>query len=144
VQQVGSPLDLYDRPANLFVAGFIGSPAMNMFNGTYRANGSAPAIELDRRTRLPLQRPYHVADGTAIIVGIRPEHIPVGTPGDPGIPCTVELVEPTGLGTILHMRPFGTALKAFTLNRGVDDAVTIQLPAERLHLFDAQDGQRLP
>src|SRR5690348_10784080 len=45
VQQVGSPLELYDRPANLFVAGFIGSPAMNMFEGVYRANGSAPAIE---------------------------------------------------------------------------------------------------
>ncbi|WP_119300578.1 ABC transporter ATP-binding protein [Dongia deserti] len=146
VQQVGSPLDLYDRPANLFVAGFIGSPAMNMFNGTYCANSAGPAIEVQGGTRIPLQRQHQIADGAAITVGIRPEHIPVGATNDAGIRCKVELVEPTGLGTILHIRPFGTTLKAFTLNRDVSgsDAVTIRLPAEWLHLFDAQSGQRLP
>jgi multiple sugar transport system ATP-binding protein len=144
VQQVGSPLDLYDRPANLFVAGFIGSPAMNMFEGTYRAGD--PAIELEGGHRIPLQRALQVADGTRLIVGIRPEHIPVGAAGEGGIPAKVELVEPTGLGTILHVRPFGATLKAFTLSRdatAVGDTVAIRLPAERLHLFDAQSGQRL-
>jgi multiple sugar transport system ATP-binding protein len=142
VQQVGSPLDLYDRPANLFVAGFIGSPAMNMFDGTYRANG--PAIEIDGGHHIPLQRALQVADGTRITIGIRPEHIPVG--GEGGIPAKVELVEPTGLGTILHVRPFGATVKAFTLTRDattVGDTVAISLPAERLHLFDAQSGQRV-
>jgi multiple sugar transport system ATP-binding protein len=145
VQQVGSPLDLYDRPANLFVAGFIGSPAMNMFDGVYRANGSAPSIELQGGTRIPLHRSYPVADGAVIAVGIRPEHVPVGSAGEVGIPCKVDLVEPTGLGTILHVRPFGVTLKAFTLSRdlGANDAVTIRLPAERLHLFDANSGERL-
>jgi multiple sugar transport system ATP-binding protein len=145
VQQVGSPLDLYDRPANLFVAGFIGSPAMNMFDGIYRANGAGPAIEVAGGTRIPLQRPYQVADGATVTVGIRPEHIPVGGAAEPGIPGKVELVEPTGFGTILHVRPFGVTLKAFTINRDAtaSDAVTIRLPAERLHLFDAQGGQRL-
>jgi multiple sugar transport system ATP-binding protein len=55
-------------------------------------------------------------------------------------------VEPTGLGTILHVRPFGATVKAFTLNRdatAVGDTVAIRLPAERLHLFDAQSGQRV-
>jgi multiple sugar transport system ATP-binding protein len=55
-------------------------------------------------------------------------------------------VEPTGLGTILHVRPFGAILKAFTLSRDVmalGDEITIRLPAERLHLFDGQGGQRL-
>jgi multiple sugar transport system ATP-binding protein len=142
VQQVGSPLDLYDRPANLFVAGFIGSPAMNMVDGAYRAAG--PAIEVEGGHRIPLQRPLQVADGTRITVGIRPEHIPVGGAG--GIPAKVELVEPTGLGTILHVRPFGATLKSFTLSRDatqVGDTVAIRLPAERLHLFDAQTGQRV-
>ncbi len=146
VQQVGSPLDLYDRPANLFVAGFIGSPAMNMFEGIYRADGAGPAIEVAGAARIPLQQPYQVADGTAVIVGIRPEHMPVGAAGEPGIPCTIELVEPTGLGTILHVQPFGATLKAFTLTRdatAIGDAVTIRFPAERVHLFDAQGGQRL-
>jgi multiple sugar transport system ATP-binding protein len=142
VQQVGSPLDLYDRPANLFVAGFIGSPAMNMFDGSYRANG--PAIEIEGGHRIPVQRALQVADGTRITIGIRPEHIPVGGAG--GIPAKVELVEPTGLGTILHVRPFGATLKAFTLSRdatAVGDTVAIRLPAEWLHLFDAQSGQRV-
>jgi len=68
-----------------------------------------------------------------------------GAAGEEGVPCKVELVEPTGLGTILHVRPFDATLKAFTLSRDVSgsDAVTIRLPAERLHLFDAQSGQRL-
>jgi multiple sugar transport system ATP-binding protein len=142
VQQVGSPLDLYDRPANLFVAGFIGSPAMNMFDGTYRAAG--PSIDVEGGHRIPWQHPLQVADGTRLTVGIRPEHIPVG--GDGGIPARVELVEPTGLGTILHLRPFGATLKAFTLSRdatAVGDTVAIRLPAERLHLFDVQTGHRL-
>jgi multiple sugar transport system ATP-binding protein len=143
VQQVGSPLDLYDRPANLFVAGFIGSPAMNMFEGSYHADGAGPAVEVQGGTRIPLQRTYHVADGTAIVIGIRPEHIPVAGVGDGGITCKVELLEPTGLGTILHVRPFGTVLKAFTLSREVGQSVSIRLPAERLHLFDPQNGQRL-
>jgi multiple sugar transport system ATP-binding protein len=142
VQQVGSPLDLYDRPANLFVAGFIGSPAMNMFDGAYRAGG--PAIEVEGGHRIPLPRPLPVADGTRLTIGIRPEHIPVGGAG--GIPAKVELVEPTGLGTILHVRPFGATLKAFTLSRddtAVGDTVAIRLPVEWLHLFDAQSGQRV-
>ncbi|MBA4096265.1 MAG: glycerol-3-phosphate ABC transporter ATP-binding protein [Rhodospirillum sp.] len=144
VQQVGSPLDLYDRPANLFVAGFIGSPAMNMFDGTYR--GAGPAIEVDGGHRIPLQRALQVADGTRLTVGIRPEHIPVGAAGEGGIPAKVELVEPTGLGTILHVRPFGATVKAFTLSRdatAVGDTVAIRLPVERLHLFDGQSGQRV-
>jgi multiple sugar transport system ATP-binding protein len=144
VQQVGSPLDLYDRPANLFVAGFIGSPAMNMFDGVYHAAG--PAIEVEGGHRMPLQRALQVADGTRLTIGVRPEHIPVSAAGEGGIPATVELVEPTGLGTILHVRPFGATLKAFTLTRdatAVGDTVAIRLPAERLHLFDAQTGHRI-
>ena len=144
VQQVGSPLDLYDRPANLFVAGFIGSPAMNMFDGTYRASG--PVIEVEGGHRISLPSALQVADGTRITIGIRPEHIPVGRAGESGIPAKVELVEPTGLGTILHVRPFGATVKAFTLSRdatAVGDTVTIRLPAEWLHLFDAQSGQRV-
>src|SRR5262249_57054813 len=96
--------------------------------------------------RLALNRSYQAADGANVTVGIRPEHVAVGAPGEPGIGSKVDLVEPTGLGTILHVRPFGADLKAFTLNReatAIGDAVTIRLQPERLHLFDAQSGQRL-
>jgi multiple sugar transport system ATP-binding protein len=146
VQQVGSPLDLYDRPANLFVAGFIGSPAMNVFDGAYRFDGAGPAVEVQDGIRIALDRACQAQDGTHVAVGIRPEHIPVGMAAETGIRCNVELVEPTGFGTILHVRPFGVTLKAFTLSRdaaAVGSAVNIRLPAERLHLFDAQSGQRL-
>ena len=132
IQQVGSPLELYDRPANLFVAGFIGSPAMNMFDGTYRAERSGDR-DSTAATAFRGQRALQVADGTRLTVGIRPEHIPVGAAGEGGIPAKVELVEPTGLGTILHVRPFGATLKAFTLSRdatAVGDTVAIRLPAE--------------
>ena len=109
VQQVGAPLDLYDRPANLFVAGFIGSPAMNMV----RRHLSRERPGDRGRGRPPhfLPSALQVADGTRITIGIRPEHIPVGRAGESGIPAKVELVEPTGLGTILHVRPFGATVK---------------------------------
>jgi multiple sugar transport system ATP-binding protein len=141
VQQVGSPLDLYDRPANLFVAGFIGSPAMNMFGGTYRAADTA--FVAHDNTAIPLGRIYECADGAPVTLGIRPEHVLVG--GGQGIKAPVDLVEPTGFGTILHLRALGADLQAFTLERKtaqVGDTTNVALPPERLHLFD-QSGARI-
>jgi multiple sugar transport system ATP-binding protein len=141
VQQVGSPLDLYDRPANLFVAGFIGSPAMNMFGGTYRAADSA--FVAHDNTAIPLGRAYQCADGAPVTLGIRPEHVVVG--GGQGAAAPVDLVEPTGFGTILHLRALGADLKAFTLERKtaqVGETTHVTLPPERLHLFD-QSGARI-
>ena len=143
VQQVGTPLDLYDRPANLFVAGFIGSPAMNMFEGTYRAHGAGFAVITKDGAAIPLGRAYPCEDGTSVTVGIRPEHVAISSAG--GVAAPVDLVEPTGFGTILHLRAFGTDLKAFTLERQtvrVGENLPVALPPERLHLFDAQ-GIRL-
>ncbi|HVO03602.1 MAG TPA: sn-glycerol-3-phosphate ABC transporter ATP-binding protein UgpC [Candidatus Cybelea sp.] len=141
VQQVGSPLDLYDRPANLFVAGFIGSPAMNMFRGTYRAN--APAVIAADASAIPLGRGYQVEEGAPVTLGIRPEHVELG--GSGSIAAPLDLVEPTGFGTILHLRAFGADVKAFTLERHtalVGATVPITLPPDCLHLFDAS-GERL-
>jgi multiple sugar transport system ATP-binding protein len=143
VQQVGSPLDLYDRPANLFVAGFIGSPAMNMLKGNYRENGAASTVIAADGAEIPLGRPYPVESGTQVTLGVRPEHVAVGREG--GLLAAVDLVEPTGFGTILHLRAFGADLKAFTLERGiavVGERLPVMLPPERLHLFDGQ-GRRL-
>jgi len=142
VQQVGSPLDLYDRPANLFVAGFIGSPAMNMFGGTYCAE-SCVFVAHDN-TQIPLGRAYACDNGAPVTLGIRPEHVQVG--GGQGVAAPVDLVEPTGFGTILHLHALGADLKAFTLERRtvrVGEATTVTLPPEQLHLFDAS-GARIP
>src|SRR4051812_35911237 len=69
VQQVGTPLDLYDRPANLFVAGFIGSPAMNMLQGNYRANGAASSMMAADGAEIPLGRTYPIESGTQVTLG---------------------------------------------------------------------------
>jgi multiple sugar transport system ATP-binding protein len=151
VQQVGTPLDLYDRPANLFVAGFIGSPAMNMIGGWYRRDAAATWIDLPEGARLALTVPVQhqdgtpAADGTEVTIGIRPEHIVIQDVAG-SLAGVVELVEPTGFGTILHLRVCGTSLKAFTLDRGnvaLGDRLDVYLPADKLHVFAAEDGRRL-
>ena len=119
----------------------IGSPAMNMFGGTYRAVDSA--FVAHDNTAIPLGRAYQCADGAPVTLGIRPEHVVVG--GGTGITAPVDLVEPTGFGTILHLRALGADLKAFTLERKtaqVGETTHVTLPPERLHLFD-QSGARI-
>ena len=153
VQQVGTPLDLYDRPANLFVAGFIGSPAMNMIDGTYRQESGTSWIELPNNFSLPLKGPLHkagngagaIADRTAVVIGIRPEHL-ILDPAEDGFGGPVELIEPTGFGTILHVRIGAATVKAFSLDRNavaLGEHLSLYLPPEKLHLFDAESGQRL-
>src|SRR6266481_3104733 len=92
VEQVGAPLELYDRPQNLFVAGFIGSPAMNFLNGTIRANGRLE-FEGASGMRLPLLRAPPGSDGREVVYGIRPEHFVIA---DDGAEAQVQVVEPTG------------------------------------------------
>jgi multiple sugar transport system ATP-binding protein len=144
VQQVGSPLDLYDRPANLFVAGFIGSPGMNFFEGTYR-DGQSPRFETKGGVTIPAQVHAELADGASATLGIRPEHVEIGTTAPDALKATVDLVEPTGFGIILHLS-FGKAIfKAFTNDRAFLKAsgeIPVRLPPERLHFFDA-DGNRV-
>jgi multiple sugar transport system ATP-binding protein len=141
VQQVGSPLELYDRPANLFVAGFIGSPAMNIFSAHFSRREGRPTL-VHAGFTLTLDDDFAVQEGAALTVGIRPEHIALGAGAVQGI---VDLVEPTGLGTIAHLTLAGTALKAFSLSRPpltIGAGVGLELPARSLHLFDA-DGVRV-
>jgi multiple sugar transport system ATP-binding protein len=139
VQQVGSPLELYDRPANLFVAGFIGSPGMNFLEATYRAGD----VTLKDGTTISLPTPLGLSAGAAVTLGIRPEHVVLSTDGS-GIGADVELVEPTGFGIILHLSLHGLPFKVFTLNREALTAgpkVNVTFPAEHVHLFDG-DGNR--
>ncbi|MGO4353678.1 ABC transporter ATP-binding protein [Rhizobium sp. RAF36] len=134
VQQVGSPLELYDRPANLFVAGFIGSPGMNFLEAIYE-NGGA---KLKDGTVVPLLSSLSLANGSKITLGIRPEHV-VMSSGGAGMSADVELIEPTGFGIILHLSLHGLPFKVFTLNRESLTAgpkVNVTFPAEHLHIFD--------
>jgi multiple sugar transport system ATP-binding protein len=141
VQQLGSPLELYDRPANLFVAEFIGSPAMNLFAAQFSRRQGRPML-IHSGFAIALERDPSLSEGSALTVGIRPEHISLGSGALAGV---VDLVEPTGLGTIVHLTLGGTALKAFSLERRpltLGGTLAMQLPPHRLHLFDA-DGVRV-
>jgi multiple sugar transport system ATP-binding protein len=141
VQQVGSPLELYDRPTNLFVAGFMGSPAMNLFPALFSRRGGEPEIE-HAGFAVALGDDVPLLEGAALTVGIRPEHIALGAGSLQGI---VDLVEPTGLGTIVHLTLGGVALKAFSLARPsltIGARVAVELLARNLHLFGS-DGTRV-
>jgi multiple sugar transport system ATP-binding protein len=141
VQQVGSPLELYDRPANLFVAGFIGSPGMNFLQGKAEADGIRLADgTLIGTSQVPVAQP-----GEEMTLGIRPEHVVLDPREGTGLPAKVDLIEPTGFGIILHLNLNGLPLKAFTLDRAALDLreeTSVAFPQEHLHLF-GHDGKAL-
>jgi multiple sugar transport system ATP-binding protein len=141
-QQVGTPAELYGNPANLFVAGFIGTPAMNFLNGIVR-DGIEVMVGPERLAQIA---PAHVApaDGR-VTVGIRPERVSLSAPTQ-GTISQIDLLEPTGLGTILHLRIAGQRLKVFTTERvtaGVGERVGICVKAADVLLFDPGTGLRL-
>jgi len=135
VEQIGAPLELYDRPANLFVAGFIGSPAMNMIPG--RAEGGA-FVAADGQ-RLPVTR---APEGRKLIYGVRPEAITLG--GD--IPLTIEVTEPTGAETYVAGRLGGEAVTCVFRDRVTarpGEVIHVTIDPTAVHLFDADSGVRL-
>ena len=141
VEQVGTPLELYDRPNNLFVAGFIGSPSMNMFKGTIRA-GAMPWFEAANGTKLPLARAPAGSDGLAAIYGIRPEHLTLGG----GLRTTVTVIEPTGaetqvLAKIAGEKILGVFRERVTTKPGEELAMSPDVSL--VHLFDAKTGNRI-
>ena len=144
VEQTGTPLDLYDTPVNIFVAGFIGSPAMNLVPGVARINGAAPVVEFDGGIRLPLPTSARASDGQPVLYGMRPEHC-VLSPGG-GLPAEVVVVEPTGADTQLFCRFNGQELTSLVRDRvtcRAGDHVALAPDVDRAHLFDAKSGVRL-
>jgi multiple sugar transport system ATP-binding protein len=140
VEQVGAPLDLYDKPLNRFVAGFIGSPAMNFIEGRIAADGSS--VETPQGDRLAIGAVPAQA-GRAVVYGIRPEHLELA--GD-GIPADVAVIEPTGSETqIVARHGCGEIVAAFRERHQVKPGERIHLRPRPLaaHLFDAQTGARL-
>jgi multiple sugar transport system ATP-binding protein len=146
LEQVAAPMDLYDRPANTFVASFIGSPAMNIWPGTVvRAGG-----------RLSLRVNGFQWDGLAVgdfdrdrvLVGVRPHDLDLAPTGGADGTGLVEIVEPLGPTTLLHVRVEGSESRArivIAANTGVaaGDRIGFRLRRERLHWFDDQSGRRL-
>jgi multiple sugar transport system ATP-binding protein len=144
IEQTGSPLELYDHPANQFVAGFIGSPSMNFLPGTLRRAGTTAHIELNDGTRLDAPPLAAGVDGQAVVFGTRPEHLSLAATG--GIAANVVVMEPTGMDTFVACRHEGVDLAAVFRERyDFAPGSTIHLvpDLQRAHLFDASSGQRL-
>jgi multiple sugar transport system ATP-binding protein len=143
VEQTGGPLALYDRPVNTFVAGFIGSPAMNMIPGIARVAGGAVQIEFGGAATLPLPRGARADDGQAVLYGVRPEHCALGAAG---LSVEVVVVEPTGADTQLYCRFSGQEVTATIRDRAdcrAGDRIILAPDLSRAHVFDAAGGKRL-
>lgn len=140
VEQVGAPLDLYDRPANIFVAGFIGSPAMNFLRGTVEPGGMALGLKNGISLPLATQMPA----GHELVFGIRPEHLSVGRAS--GIPVRVTNVEPTGSETFIQAETGGQKIAALVRDRiaaRAGETILFNLQLNRSHLFAADSGKRI-
>ena len=143
IMQEGPPLTLYEAPANLFVAEFIGSPQMNLFSGTVVTEGGT-ALHLDG-LRLPL--PVDARAGTDLRLGVRPESILLVPAEEADLTSKVELVEPLGSDTMVTCRIAGTmavlrAAPEIPLAPGQE--LHLRFDRRKLHLFDAASGLRLP
>ncbi|MEO7760737.1 MAG: sn-glycerol-3-phosphate ABC transporter ATP-binding protein UgpC [Casimicrobiaceae bacterium] len=143
VEQIGSPLELYDRPANTFVAGFIGSPAMNFLPGTYRRDGGS-TVEFEGGICVPAPTNTTGQDGQRVLYGIRPEHFSLADQG--GMPGDIVVVEPTGADTQVFCRIAGQEVMAMFRDRVMSqpgERITLMPDLAKAHLFDAQSGARL-
>jgi multiple sugar transport system ATP-binding protein len=149
LQQVGPPQDVYERPANLFVAGFIGTPPMNIIAARVVREGEALAVSFPG-ARVPLPLPVAYAIGSRgleeVAIGVRPEHLLLADDGF--VPATVTVIESLG-----HERNIVCRLddKSFVITRqdmdaprpAVGDTVHLTTEPEYLHVFDARGGERI-
>ena len=142
ISQVGSPLELYHKPDNLFVAGFIGSPKMNFINGTVKsADGTTVTVDLGALGTLALPRTSTAVAGEAVTVGIRPEHLQLEA-GEFGIEITPYIVEHLGIHTIAYATLPGSEpfIGLFEGNPDIDDGkpLKVSFSIADAHLFDGQ------
>ncbi len=146
IQQIGAPNDVYERPENLFVAGFLGSPAMNFLEGTLVSDGptvrfSSPQLGLDLSGYGFREAP---SNGRPVVLGIRPEHVRIGEDG--ALAGTVSVVEPMGNHQVVwieHRDKLLSVLVRDAHEYRADDPVRFSVDSARASLFDAADERRL-
>ena len=146
IEQVGAPLEVYDRPINVFVAGFIGSPPMNLIEGVLRLETGHAFVET-AGLRLPLETKPQAKEGQRVIYGIRPsalDRLPDAAPGS--IAARIEVIEPTGDELYAHVRAGGIRLHVALGGRPavkIGDPIALLPRPGTVHLFDAASGKRL-
>jgi multiple sugar transport system ATP-binding protein len=142
VEQIGAPLELYDRPDNLFVAGFIGSPAMNMIKGRIRVNGTA-SFEGPAGVIFSLAAAGSGNDGRPAVYGVRPEHFSLS---DDGAEVEVQVIEPTGSELQVVAKLGGEDIIAVFRERHQfkpGEKIRLKPDPRLVHLFDESTGKRL-
>jgi multiple sugar transport system ATP-binding protein len=146
VEQVGAPLELFDRPANLFVARFIGSPSMNLIEGRVEQREGKPVF-VGEDLEVALDASRASLAGTEVVLGFRPDHVQIETgPGTGRLKGKVVVIEPTGTETLLNLKVAGKSiLAAFRERLDVTPGQVLDLgiDASRIHLFDKASGNRL-
>jgi sn-glycerol 3-phosphate transport system ATP-binding protein len=140
--QVAPPMEIFSRPADIYVAGFIGSPAMNFIPASLDRDGEA--ARLADGVLIPFaDGPRAGPGGMPLTLGIRPEHMEPGE-GPGAIPLAVELIEPLGSETVVHGRTQdGMALTVRLPGAFAGAVLPVRLPSSRLHVFDGETGRRL-
>jgi multiple sugar transport system ATP-binding protein len=144
VEQVGAPLEVYDQPGNVFVAGFIGSPAMNFLKGVLVDGDDGTVFRSDSGFAVSLGRQLSIDRSRPVILGIRPEHFVIAAHGTP---AEVVVVETTGSATQVNLRSGTDELVCEFRERVLPrpgETLRITPLWNAVHLFDAQTGQRLP
>jgi len=144
VEQLGTPVEIYERPASQFVAAFIGAPAMNLLKGQFSSDGSR--FNLDASHALPLSESRAKWAGRPVVLGIRPEHIRQSSREQGGIPLRVDTLEMLGADNLAHGRIGDTPLVVRLAHSERPEPGTtlwLHLPSDALHFFDSTHGKRL-
>jgi sn-glycerol 3-phosphate transport system ATP-binding protein len=144
IEQVGTPSEVYDHPASLYVAGFIGSPAMNVLPGQYSAARRGAVLDGGALVRVP--EGLDVVDGQLVQLGIRPEHALLKAPGQGLFDAQIEIIEELGAARLCNLKiediPFSLVTEARpALIAG--SVVGLDFKPEQTHLFDGQTGRRI-
>ena len=149
IQQIDTPMNLYQYPANLFVAGFVGSPAMNLLRGTLRADNGWRLLTAEGEIRLghfPAAATWQAWRDREVVLGVRPEDLQPLVAGDAALSAQLEVLEPVGNEIFLNLRFGDQALVSRVSPRTLPEpgsTLSLSLITERLHLFDAASGARI-
>jgi len=140
-EQIGTPMEVYENPATVFVAGFIGSPAMNFLEGRGEGDGR---VALDGSGTLSVGVP--IASGRKVTIGVRPEHLTPSAPSAASVVGSVEMVEALGADTLVHVAVSGRPVIA-RLPHGIPatigEPMALTAQRDRVYVFDGETGQRL-
>ena len=144
IEQVGSPAEIYDHPASLYVAGFIGSPAMNFLPGQYST--AKAGVVLDNGAVIALAEDYDLRDGHLLQLGIRPEHASLCAAGKGHVDASVEMIEELGASRLWNLKiediPF-SLLAEERPTQAHEGNLGVKFDVRHAHLFDGQSGKRV-